>query len=266
MLELYHNAMSVCAQKVRLALAEKGLEWTSHHMNLRNKEQFSEAYLALNPNGVVPTLVHDGEPIIESTIINEFIDDAFAGAPLRPEDPVRRAHMRYWTRQLDDTIHAATSVVTLSIAIRHQFLELHDEKAIEELLAAVPNAKRRASKRFGIEKGMDHPELQSSLLRLEKMLDNMEDALRTARWLAGPDFSLADIGLVPYVLRLDHLGLGNLTIERRPNVCRWLDAMRSRKSYEEAILGRWDDQAYVANLKEKGAQAREAILLRMLSR
>jgi len=263
-LELYHNSMSVCAQKVRLALAEKGLEWTSHHMNLRNKEQFSDAYLALNPNGVVPTLVHDGEPIIESTIINEFIDDAFEGASLRPADPVQRARMRYWTKQLDDTIHVATSVVTLSIAIRHQFLELHDEKAVDDLLAAVPDPKRRASKKFAIERGLDHPELQSSLLRLEKMLEDMDDALQTRQWLAGPDYSLADVGLVPYVLRLHHLGLGDL-IEREKNVARWFDAIRSRKAYGQALLGRWDDQAYVANLMARGAEAHDAIF-RMLSK
>lgn len=259
MLELYHNSMSVCAQKVRLALAEKGLEWTSHHMNLRNKEQFSDAYLALNPNGVVPTLVHDGQPVIESTIINEYIDDAFEGASLRPANAVQRAHMRYWTKQLDDTIHVATSVVTLSIAIRQQFLELHDEKAIDDLLAAVPNPKRRASKKFAIERGLDHPELQSSLLRLDKMLEDMDSALQAKQWLAGPDCSLADIGLVPYVLRLDHLGLGDL-IERQTKVAHWFDAMRSRKAYGEALLGRWNDQAYVANLKEKGAEARDAML------
>ena len=77
MLELYHHNLSVCAQKVRLALAEKGLDWEDRHVDLMKSEHLTPDYLALNPKGVVPTLVHDGKPVIESTIILEFLEDAF---------------------------------------------------------------------------------------------------------------------------------------------------------------------------------------------
>jgi len=63
MLELYNNTNSVCAQKVRLALTEKGLQAKEHMLKLQG-DQFDPAYLKLNPNGVVPTLVHDGQPIM----------------------------------------------------------------------------------------------------------------------------------------------------------------------------------------------------------
>ena len=76
MLELYHSINSVCAQKVRIALHEKGLPATDHIMTLRG-DQFEPAYLKLNPNGVVPTLIHDGELITESSLILYYIDDAF---------------------------------------------------------------------------------------------------------------------------------------------------------------------------------------------
>ena len=68
MLELYNNTNSVCAQKVRLALTEKGLQAREHMLKLQG-DQFDPAYLKLNPNGVVPTLVHDGQPITESAVI-----------------------------------------------------------------------------------------------------------------------------------------------------------------------------------------------------
>src|SRR5262249_896963 len=61
MLELYHSINSVCAQKVRLALTEKELEAKEHLMTLRG-DQFDPTYMKLNPNAVVPTVVHDGEP------------------------------------------------------------------------------------------------------------------------------------------------------------------------------------------------------------
>jgi glutathione S-transferase len=76
MLELYHNINSVCAQKVRIALAEKGQQVTEHLLTLQG-DQNDPAYMKLNPNGVVPTLVHDGNVIIESSLILYYIDEAF---------------------------------------------------------------------------------------------------------------------------------------------------------------------------------------------
>ena len=66
MLKLYHGYLSVCAQKARLALAEKGLEWKSQIVNLQRGEQQTPDYLKLNPKGVIPTLIHDGQVIRES--------------------------------------------------------------------------------------------------------------------------------------------------------------------------------------------------------
>src|SRR5258708_25873455 len=72
MLELYHSINSVCAQKVRIALAEKGLQATEHLMTLRS-DQFDPAYMKLNPNAVVPTLIHDGNVIVESSVEQQIM-------------------------------------------------------------------------------------------------------------------------------------------------------------------------------------------------
>ena len=119
---LYHNNMSTCSQKVRLALAEKGVDFDSVELDLRRGDQMQPEYKAKNPNAVVPTLECDGRPVIESTVINEFIADAFAGPDLRPEDPVEAAHMRLWTKQLDEGVHGVIGVLSVGIAFRHQFL------------------------------------------------------------------------------------------------------------------------------------------------
>ena len=85
-LELYHNALSTCSQKVRLVLAEKGLDFESHPVDLAGGEQHAPDYVKMNPNHVVPTLVHDGRVLIESSLINEYLDEAFPERPLRPAD------------------------------------------------------------------------------------------------------------------------------------------------------------------------------------
>ena len=94
MLELYHYGDSLCSMKTRFCLLEKGVEYESHFVDLLQWEHLTEEYKKLNPNSVVPTIVHDGMPIIESTIINQYIDEVFDGPSLTPEDPGERARMR----------------------------------------------------------------------------------------------------------------------------------------------------------------------------
>ena len=83
MLELYHSINSVCAQKIRLALNEKKLPYSEHLMKL-NGDQFDPAYLKLNPNGVVPTLIHDGQAVTEfgghSLLSGRGLSGSFADA------------------------------------------------------------------------------------------------------------------------------------------------------------------------------------------
>lgn len=101
-LELYQSPTSVCCQKVQLVLAEKGLEPEFHNLNLREGEASSPDYLKLNSNGVVPTLMVDGRPQIESTVICEYLDEAYPDPPLSPTNPLDRADMRRWMLLPDD--------------------------------------------------------------------------------------------------------------------------------------------------------------------
>ena len=76
MLELYYYENSICAERALLALAEKQIrDWVPHHIDLFKREQFTPAYLKLNPRAQVPTLVHDGQVIRESSVIADYIDD-----------------------------------------------------------------------------------------------------------------------------------------------------------------------------------------------
>ena len=87
MITLYHHGSSVCAAKVRLVLAEKALPWDGVYIDILRGDQFDPAYVALNPKAVVPTLVHDGKVILESTVINEYLDEYVSGAAARARRP-----------------------------------------------------------------------------------------------------------------------------------------------------------------------------------
>ena len=112
MLELYHHLISTCSQKVRLVLAEKGLEFESNEIDLIAGEQHDPEYVKLNPNHVVPTLVDDGRILIESTLINEYLDDAYPTLAVRPTHASDRHAMRMWTKRVDDKVHPFAGVTS----------------------------------------------------------------------------------------------------------------------------------------------------------
>jgi len=257
MLELHHNAMSTCSQKVRLALAEKGLAWTGHHLDLRAGDQHRPDYLALNAGGVVPTLVHDGRPVIESAVINEYIDDAWPEPALRPADAYERARMRLWTRQLDEGLHAASATASACIAFRYQFLAGKTDEEVRAALAGYVDPAKRARMSENVLEGVRSAHFRPAILRLRRMLDDMEAALGTGKWLAGESYSLADIALAPYATRLDHLQLGG-EIARRPRVAGWYEAVRARPAYRAALTERFLPD-FVALMAEKGAGHRAEV-------
>ena len=132
MLEHYHNINSVCAQKVRIALAEKGLEVKEHLLTLRG-DQHDPAYRKLNPNGVVPTLVHDGRPIIESSLILYYLDDAFPEPPLMPREPLLRHRVRLYNKLVDEYVHNSCMILTFATAFRPNFIKMPREAWLAEI-------------------------------------------------------------------------------------------------------------------------------------
>jgi glutathione S-transferase len=162
--------------------------------------------LTLNLNAVVPTLVDNGTVIIESTVICEYLDDAYPEVRLRPADGVGRARMRLWTKQLDEGVHAATEVVSSAIAFRYQKLA-NGMEALEEFHKKMPDPIKPERSWETVTKGVESRFFPEAIQRFDKLLGDMEVVLAATSWLAGGEFSLADIGYAPYVTRLDHLQL-----------------------------------------------------------
>ena len=252
MLSLYHGDTSVCSQKVRLVLAEKKLDWEPHFIDLGKGDQFAPDYLKLNPNAVVPTLVHDGRVIIESTMIDEYLDDAFPKISLRPDDPYRRAQMRLWIKQLDDSIHYAINTVTFAIALRQPILKLPAEQR-EARFKSIPDPGRREKMKELIELGVESPLLTSGLNRLDRMLADMEQTLDGSEWLTGGTYSLADAGFTPYVNRMAMLSLHRMWEKTRPRVSDWYERVKARPNYAESVLKY--DPADRINLMQKAGEA-----------
>jgi len=232
---VYHNGMSASSQKLRLALAEKRLEWRSEEIELLTGGQHAPAYRKLNPAGVVPTLVHGGAVLTETSAILEYLDDAFPGPPLRPADPIARFVMRRWMARLYEDHHRPNGTLSYTISARMALQSLPPE-TLQAMLDAMPSARDRVLRRAAIEQGFAAPEFAEAVRAQETMLDAMDAALVESDWLAGNAISLADIVALPYVVRIEHMGItAMLAPERRPHLADWLRRFKARPSYDEAI-------------------------------
>jgi len=239
MLELYHSINSVCAQKVRVALAEKGLDCQEHLMTLQG-DQFDPDYLKLNPNGVVPTLVHDGKPVIESSVILYYIDEVFPQHPLMPEDPHERATVRLFNKLIDEYVHTACMTLSFATAFRPRMLRMGEGEREAEF-AKAPNQKRSDIKRDVTAHGLQSHYVADAVGQHEKLLAAMEAALADGPYLAGRSYTLADIAVLPYLLRLELVRLQPMW-DKRPRVADWWERIRARPSTQETVLKRMTAQ------------------------
>ena len=238
MLEHYHNINSVCAQKVRIALIEKGLTAEEHLLTLRG-DQFDPAYLKLNPNGVVPTLVHDGRAIIESSLILYYLDDAFPDRPLMPKEPQLRHRVRLYNKLIDEYLHNSCMILTFATAFRPNFLKLSREAWLAEVNKS-PLKRRAEYKRSVIEHGLDSEFVSDAIAQHKKLLSWMDQSLQSGPYLAGDAFSNADCAVIPYIVRLDLLKLSGMW-DRCPAVEDWWSRMRQRPSVKAAIFDRMSE-------------------------
>ena len=233
-LELYHGLASTCSKKVRLCLFEKGLPFRSHLLDLQKFEQHQPGYLALNPNGVVPTLVHKGRPVIESTIIIEFIEDTFPAVPLRPADTHLRARMRLWTKFSDDVAYKAVYAPTW-MKLSAPAAQKLSAAELQEVLGRIPTRERRDRWEMVAGTGFSEAELQDAYDKMHHCLTKAEAALSEGPWLAGESYSLADIAMIPFVDRIQNLRPDLVPADAFPRVLAWCDRLRARPAFEKAF-------------------------------
>jgi len=252
MLELYHHGTSVCAAKPRILLAEKVLEWTGHYIDILKGQQFAPEYLKLNPKGVVPTLVHDGHVIRESTLIGEYLDEVFPDPPMKPDNALDRHTMRIWTKRIDEEVFPATAVITFAISHRHVVLANPPDVLNEYINKLGPAEAPRRRKR--LETGVEDSETAVALHVFDEFFSDMEETLASRQWLAGERFSLAEVGVIPFVNRLDMLALSGMWTESRPHLTAWWERIKARPMFQDAMF-KYVPPPLRALMTDKGREA-----------
>ena len=225
MLELYHAGVTTCSRKSRLALREKGLPYKSHYMRGDKFEHHTPEYLKINPNGIVPTLVHDGNVVIESGVINEYVDEVFPEVPLRPADPLGRARMRVFCKMADEYALPATRVPTWT-RTKSANLKAMSDQDFERTIHDTPLVDHQLKMKALRAEGFSAKEIEESSGRMDYVCDRSETALASGPWLAGEMYTLADIALLPYIqafqMRRPEL------LQTRPRLNAWYERILAR--------------------------------------
>ncbi|MFM9883950.1 MAG: glutathione S-transferase family protein [Burkholderiales bacterium] len=234
MVILYHDWDAFCCIKVRFCMAEKNIPWTGHVVNLQQLDQLRPEYLALNANGVVPTLVHDDRVITESSVINEYLNEVFPGVSLVPADPFERALMRIWVKYADDVLHPVVKLPTYQLMMRHAFAKLPRD-LVEERIARAPNKAQAEKLRASVGGApADLDAVAAARQIMERALARIEARLDGCPWFAGEHFSLADIAISPFIDRLEWLGYMGMW-SARAAIESWIRRMKDRPAYREAM-------------------------------
>ena len=227
---LYNAPQSTCSQRVRFVLNAKKLPFSEVKLDLLAGDQLKPDYLALNPNGVVPTLDHDGAIVIDSSVIMEYLDEIEPeAANFTPHDPVERAKMRTLMHFMDEMPAPAVRVPTFNLAFLPRFAAMSEEEFVA--FAESKPLRREFMLAMG-RKGFPQAEMDAAMGRLRRTYERMDAEIEKSGgpWLLGKEISLADVMVMPAIVRMADLGQ-EAAWQDLPRVQRWYDAIRAHPSF-----------------------------------
>ncbi len=249
---LYNAPQSTCSQRVRFVFNGKKIPFDEVKLNLLAGDQLKPEYLKLNPNGVVPTLDHDGSIVIDSTVITEYLDEVAPEVSFTPESAVERARMRALMHFIDEMPAAAVRVPTFNLAFLPSF-----QKMSREAFVAFAESKplRREFMLAMGQSGFPLAEMDAALARLRRTYERMDAEIEKSGgpWLLGKNISLADVAVMPALVRMDDLGLpGWLDL---PRIVTWFDNIRAQQAFKPTYYPGSLLSERFPHLKEKTAKS-----------
>ena len=226
--ELYYleEADSICSNRVVVTLKEKGIEdWIPHKMVLMNRDQFKPEYLAINPNAQVPTLVHDGRVIRESSNICVYIDEVVPQPMLMPTDPVERARVREWVKLLDERGYEAAATINFLTKFRlTQSLE-----KMEQRWTSVTSIDRLYRQQSVIREACESPYVMRAIGAFESIFQATEESLADGRlWVMGDKLTLVETLGAPFIKILEMVRFLDFWLEPYPRTRAWWERISSR--------------------------------------
>ncbi len=242
MLTIYHWEPNANSGKPILAACEKGVDFESRYIDMLAFDQHKPDYVAINPAGTIPAMVHDGTLIAESTAMIEYIDETFPGPPLRPNDPFERWRMRWWCRFFDQFVGPSASMVGWSTFVGPR-VRKRDPAELAAAIERIPLKERRVAWSKAIYGQFSEEELAESRARVVEGIAAIEAALATRPWIAGGSYSMADLAGFMMLFALPRLLPEQAKPERAPRFIDWLQRINARPATQLALTKGHQDLA-----------------------
>lgn len=241
---LYHFPISLTSQQVRLALAEKHVDWVSQIVNIGPAHENLEPWYAkLNPALEVPTLEFRGTIVADVVEIVLFIDEHFHGPALMPTDPDERAEVMRWIAiQCEFPMRELGYGRTKGMVRWFQRWSMRQmRRRLRRLIRKNPTLRGIYEAKLAeidhLERGVRHRVGMTELVDdVELLLDEIEQTLEHREWLAGPRYTAADLMWTAVLSKLEQIGFArSLREHRRPRVAEWYGRLRERPSWDAMI-------------------------------
>ena len=227
-IHLYHFGMSNCAMRVRVALAEKGLDWESHWVDILHQKNLTEEYFEIHPKGLVPAMVHDGTVIYDSVDILRYLEEKFPDTPLMPEDPEERKAVNAWMDEASNS-HVRTMKTWVYGTVGPGFSKGHEHMDKYKALQKDPELLEFHAKNLGGDRSAEVARAESEL---HEVFGRIESALTQHKWLVGDQYTYADIAWMPQYVGLSSLGFD---FSAYPHVQAWVEEVKKRPSFQKGI-------------------------------
>lgn len=237
---LYHWEPNANSGKPMLALMEKGVVFNSHYLDLLNFDQHKPEYLAVNPQGTIPAMTHGDLVLTESTAIMEYVDAAFPGPALMPDDPKDQWRVRWWMKFMDQWLGPSFSMIGWSIFIGPS-VRSRDPEELKAAIDRIPLPERRTAWRKAIYGKFSEEEMAESQRRIDVGVRMLEAELSKRQWLATDQYSLADVNgfNIAFALPLSQPELCNE--EKTPCILEWLRSIYERPATQKCwAMGKTD--------------------------
>jgi glutathione S-transferase len=231
MLTLYCFGPGANSLKPLLTLYERGIPFTPRQLNPAKFEHNEPWFVKLNPNGQVPALDHDGKVITESTVICEYLEDVFTDPQypsLRPADPYLRAQMRVWTKWVDEYFCWCVSTIGWDRMVSRMARAMSEEE-FEKHIENVPIPEQKVKWRRA-RHGFPPELLEEEMGKIRRSVARLEARLSESPWLAGPDYTLADICNFAIANGMQN-GFSELVNEKAaPRLVDWINRINERSA------------------------------------
>jgi glutathione S-transferase len=177
------------------------------------------------------------EAISESTLINEFLVEAFPGRNLALTDPKGWYETQAWGKYLDYNL--GPSIATLGWhATMAPLMKERDQKKLQKAVAKIPIKERQAAWAAAIANGYSPEQLADSRRKIELAAKRMEDALANSPWLMGDDYSIIDINAYSLSATLPRLLPDVVNGKATPRLLNWLERVGGRPAVREVMAMR----------------------------